>query len=236
MKGVSQDMSANRNTRINIAIDGPAGAGKSTVARKVASALEYVYVDTGAMYRAVTLSAQQSHILYEEEEKLKQHLQHLHIAFEPTSNGQLVILNNQDVTASIRSREVTSAVSHYAAIQCVRDYLGSLQRKMASDKGIVMDGRDIGTHVLPDAEVKIFLTASAKVRALRRYNELTSDNYVSLEQLEQEIIARDELDQTRTIAPLVQASDAILIDSSHLSIEEVVAQIVELGRKKLLEV
>ena len=229
-------MSANRKHRINIAIDGPAGAGKSTVARMVAAALGFVYVDTGAMYRAVTLSAQRNHITHEDIESLKSHLQHISLAFVPTNDGQLVLLNDLDVTASIRSREVTAAVSYYAAVSCVREYLGDLQRQMAIEKGIVMDGRDIGTHVLPDAEVKVFLTASAKVRALRRYKELTSDNYVSLEQLEKEIIARDELDQTRTIAPLVQAADAILIDSSQLTIEEVVSQIVELGRKKLSEV
>jgi len=222
--------------RINIAIDGPAGAGKSTVARKVAAELGYVYVDTGAMYRAVALHAQRNEIEPVQTSALQALVQTLDLKLMPTPTGQKILLHNEDVTELIRSREVTAQVSYYASNEAVRKKLGDMQRLLAKHKGIVMDGRDIGTHVLPDAELKIFLTASVEERALRRYRELTESNYIPLEQLEAEIAARDKLDETRDIAPLIQAEDALLLDSSHMTIEEVVAFIVKLGKSKLMGV
>lgn len=233
---LSISMSVQEVSRINIAIDGPAGAGKSTVARQVASRLGYVYIDTGAMYRAVTLQAQRNGIEAQHTTQLKQLVSNLHIQLVPSEVGQIIMVNHENVTSLIRTREVTTQVSHFAANEHVRAALSDMQRKLAEDKGIVMDGRDIGTHILPDAELKIFLTASVEQRALRRYKELTSDNYIPLEQLEAEIAMRDKLDETREIAPLIQAQDAILVDSSFMSIEEVTDFIVELGLKKLAEV
>ncbi|MEK3881476.1 (d)CMP kinase [Paenibacillus sp. PL2-23] len=221
--------------RINIAIDGPAGAGKSTVARMVAGQLGYVYIDTGAMYRAVTLSAQRQGITAKQDEALAQMLNELRIELEPSSNGQLIYVNGENVTQEIRSREVTRQVSYFAASGVVRQVLSGMQRELAVRKGVVMDGRDIGTHVLPDAELKVFLTASVQERAARRFKELPADQAVPLEQLEREIAERDSLDEQREISPLIKAKDAIELDSSHMTIDEVVAAIVKLGRTKLAE-
>lgn len=221
--------------RINIAIDGPAGAGKSTVARMVAGQLGYVYIDTGAMYRAVTLSAQRLSISAEQEEQLSDMLHKLQIELAPGANGQSIFVNSEDVTQLIRSREVTRQVSYFAASAVVRKVLSTMQRNMAERKGVVMDGRDIGTHVLPDAELKIFLTASVNERALRRFKELPTDQAVTLEQLEKEIAERDALDEQREISPLLKAKDAIELDSSHMTIDEVVGSIVKLSRTKLAE-
>lgn len=229
-------MTLTKVDRINIAIDGPAGAGKSTVARQVAAQLGYVYVDTGAMYRAVTLLAQRKGIEPSQSEALRALVRDIDLQLIPTAAGQMIMLHNEDVTEQLRSREVTAQVSHYASNEHVRTKLGEMQRQLAEQKGIVMDGRDIGTHVLPDAELKVFLTASVEERARRRHRELTESNYVPLKQLEEEIAARDKLDETREIAPLIQAGDAILLDSSHMSIEEVVAYIVKLSQSKLMEV
>jgi len=229
-------MTLTKVDRINIAIDGPAGAGKSTVARRVAVQLGYIYIDTGAMYRAVTLLAQHQGIDASQGEALRLLVQDIDLQLTPTATGQKIVLNNEDVTEQIRSREVTNQVSLYAANEHVRNKLGEMQRQLAQQKGIVMDGRDIGTHVLPTAELKVFLTASVEERARRRHRELTESNYVPLEQLEAEIAQRDKLDESRAIAPLVQASDAILLDSSDMNIEEVVAYIVKLSQSKLMEV
>lgn len=220
---------------INIAIDGPAGAGKSTVARKVASELAYVYVDTGAMYRAVTLYAQRNGISADAHDELTALANKIELKLVPSESGQRILLFDEDITSEIRSREVTSQVSLYAAHEQIRAVLGKMQRELAINKGIVMDGRDIGTHVLPDAELKVFLTASVAERALRRYKELTKDNYISLEMLKAEIAERDKIDESRSISPLIQAADALLIDSSHMSIEEVVELIVHLSHQKLAE-
>ncbi|GLX69004.1 (d)CMP kinase [Paenibacillus glycanilyticus] len=221
--------------RINIAIDGPAGAGKSTVARKVAEQLDYIYIDTGAMYRAVTLSAQRAEIEPRDGDKLAAHARTLDIKLAPGANGQAVFLNGENITDLIRSREVTLAVSHVAANETVRDLLGKLQRQLAVSKGVVMDGRDIGSHVLPNAELKIFLTASVQERALRRYKETADTQSITLEQLEQEIANRDRLDEQREISPLICAKDAIVLDSTSMSIDEVAATIVKLSRTKLAE-
>lgn len=221
--------------RMNIAIDGPAGAGKSTVARKVAEQLGYVYIDTGSMYRAVTLSAQRAGIEVSQTAKLAELVRSLEIELEPGEHGQSVFVNGEDVTALIRSREVTLQVSHIAANETVREVLGMLQRKLAERKGVVMDGRDIGSHVLPQAELKIFLTASVKERALRRYREIVDSQSITLEQLESEIAERDRLDEQRDISPLICAADAVVLDSTAMSIDEVIQTIVKLSRTKLAE-
>ncbi|MEV5028425.1 (d)CMP kinase [Paenibacillus sp. LPE1-1-1.1] len=220
---------------MNIAIDGPAGAGKSTVARKVAEQLGYVYIDTGSMYRAVTLSAQRAGIEVSQTAKLAELVRSLEIELEPGEHGQSVFVNGEDVTALIRSREVTLQVSHIAANETVREVLGMLQRKLAERKGVVMDGRDIGSHVLPQAELKIFLTASVKERALRRYREIVDSQSITLEQLESEIAERDRLDEQRDISPLICAADAVVLDSTAMSIDEVIQTIVKLSRTKLAE-
>jgi len=222
-------------SRINIAIDGPAGAGKSTVARKVAEQLGYVYIDTGAMYRAVTLSAQRAGITAGQTKELAELAQSLKLELEPGENGQSVYVNGENVTAGIRSREVTLEVSHIAANEAVRSMLSDLQRSLAERKGVVMDGRDIGTHVLPDAELKIFLTASVRERALRRHREIADTQPIALEQLEAEIAERDRLDEQREISPLICASDAVVMDSTSMTIEEVTSAIVKLGRTKMAE-
>ncbi|NMO96953.1 (d)CMP kinase [Paenibacillus lemnae] len=211
--------------RINIAIDGPAGAGKSTVARKVASRLQYIYVDTGAMYRAVTWFMQKEGISAENAVKVLQMVQNMVIELKPHENGQMVMLNGEDVTPYIRSLQVNAEVSRYAQIEDLRTHLVHLQRQMAMTKGVVMDGRDIGTTVLPDAEVKIFMTASVRERALRRFNELDKAEPITLEQLEADIARRDKLDEEREVSPLKKAEDAVTLDTTNMSIDEVVEYI-----------
>lgn len=227
--------SAVNNTRINIAIDGPAGAGKSTVARRVAQLFDYVYIDTGAMYRAITLAAIQSGVQAEPDLQLERLTKETEIRLEPGNPVQRVYVNGQDVTEAIRSREVTSLVSQISAVPMVREILVDKQRLLAARKGIVMDGRDIGTHVLPDAELKVFLTASVEQRALRRYEESGREQGITLAELEREIEERDRKDSEREVSPLVQAHDAVLVDTTKLPIEEVVAKIVELARAVLSE-
>lgn len=221
--------------RINIAIDGPAGAGKSTVARKVAETLNYIYIDTGAMYRAVTLSALNNGIKADDKEALSNHAENIAITLMPGAAGQVVLLNGEDVTSAIRSREVTLHVSQVSAVERVRLRLVAMQRQLAQSKGVVMDGRDIGSHVLPGAELKVFLTASVEERALRRFKELNGRDGISLEQLEREIAERDRKDQEREISPLVCAPDAIVLDSTSMTIDEVADNIVNLSRTKLAE-
>lgn len=221
-----------KQRKINVAIDGPAGAGKSTVARLVALALEYVYVDTGAMYRAVTLHMIRHGVRPEETELVARKAAELDIRLVPERNRQKVLLDGEDVTELIRSLEVNRQVSHFAKIERLRQMLVDMQRRLAAGKGVVMDGRDIGTQVLPDAEAKFFLTASVEERALRRYKEMEDCDHVSLEQLQREIAERDRLDEQRTVSPLVCASDAIRLDTTSMSIDDVVAHIVSYCRTK----
>lgn len=220
---------SNPEGRINIAIDGPAGAGKSTVARQVAKRLGYIYIDTGAMYRAVTLAALRSGIAADEADKLSKLVDQLDVRLEPGDPVQRVYLDGEDVTEAIRSRDVTGSVSAVAAIEAVRLSLVDKQRGLAAAKGVVMDGRDIGSHVLPDAELKVFLTASVQERAMRRFKESGEAQGIALEALEREIAERDRSDRERAISPLIQASDAVLIDSTTMTIEEVSSRITELG-------
>ena len=227
--------SSNAEGRINIAIDGPAGAGKSTVARQVAKRLDYIYIDTGAMYRAVTLAALRSGIAANESDKLSELVGGLDIRLEPGDPVQRVYLDDEDITEAIRSRDVTQSVSAVAAIEAVRLSLVDKQRELAAAKGVVMDGRDIGSHVLPDAELKVFLTASVRERAMRRFKESGEVQGVTLEALEREIAERDRSDRERAISPLIQAADAVLIDSTSLTIDEVSSRITELGLTKMAE-
>ncbi|MCA1294716.1 (d)CMP kinase [Paenibacillus sp. alder61] len=216
--------------KINIAIDGPAGAGKSTIARRVAGMLSYIYVDTGAMYRAATWYFQQLGIEPEDEEKVLQTVPNLVIELIPGEDGQRVSVNGQEATEEIRSLAVNAQVSRYAQIEGLRGRLVSLQRQMALRKGVVMDGRDIGTTVLPDAEVKVFMTASVEERARRRYKEMKERDQITLDQLIRDIDERDRLDREREISPLRQAEDAVLLDTTNMTPDEVAEAIVSMCR------
>lgn len=191
------------NKKISIAIDGPAAAGKSTVAKIAAEKLSYIYIDTGAMYRALTYKAIQKKLNLEDEEALYDTLLTTEIVLAPSENGQLVYLDQSDVTTAIRSAEVTNSVSIVAKQQKIREEMVKRQQALASNGGVVMDGRDIGTHVLPHAEVKVFLLASVDERAERRHAENLEKGFPSdLEKLKQEIALRDKIDSEREIAPL----------------------------------
>lgn len=218
--------------KFNVALDGPAGAGKSTVARMVAKELDYVYVDTGAMYRTITWKALREGLSMEDADGIAELAASTRISLKPGPLGQTVCADGLDVTEEIRSQEINRHVSLIAAIPAVRDILVRMQKEMAAGKGVVMDGRDIGTSVLPDAEVKVFLTASARKRAERRYLELKVQE-MSLDELEQDIRRRDQLDCGRKVSPLRQAEDAVLLDSTDMTLEEVVHAVLELCRTKM---
>ncbi|WP_019419175.1 (d)CMP kinase [Paenibacillus profundus] len=213
--------------RMNIAIDGPAGAGKSTVARLVARELGYVYIDTGAMYRAVSLHMTRVCIRPDETDALSEEMKCLRIELRPEAERQFVFLNGEDVTDAIRTSEMSRLASLYAQVGVVREQLVEMQRQMAKRKGVVMDGRDIGTHVLPDAEMKWFITASVEERARRRYEEWKDKENASLEHFIQEIADRDRQDETREVSPLKQAEDAVLLDTTGMTIADVVRVIVD---------
>ncbi|SDC39663.1 cytidylate kinase [Paenibacillus sp. UNCCL117] len=220
--------------KFNIAIDGPAGAGKSTIARLVAGALGFVYVDTGAMYRAVTWRILEEGLQPDQTDEMISLTQQTDIRLAPGQNGQAVFVDGREVTGMIRSPEVTGNVSRISAIAGIRAVLTRKQKEMAAGLGIVMDGRDIGSHVLPDAEVKVFLTASVRIRAERRLKEIRdSQPGVTLEQLMSDIAQRDRMDEQREASPLVKAPDAVLIDTSDLSIDEVVHRILELAGSRV---
>ena len=221
-------------TNIQIAIDGPASAGKSTIAKILASNLKYVYVDTGAMYRTITLAAKQAGISYDDEQSITELLDTTDIRFEPGTPVQHVFLNNQEVTSLIRSTEVTNNVSLVSSYAAVRENLVERQRAIASHDNVIMDGRDIGTTVLPKAQVKIFLVASVEERAQRRYRENVSKGIATdLDTLRKEIEARDYKDSHRQISPLVQAKDAILVDTTGQTIEQVVDEITKIIKNSL---
>ncbi len=221
------------NTNTNIAIDGPAGAGKSTVAKMVAKKLGYIYVDTGAMYRAMALYLLREKICAEDISGIEQACELADISIDYQDGEQVVLLNGENVNGLIRTEEVGNMASASSVNAKVRKKLVALQQKLAEQKNVVMDGRDIGTKVLPDATVKVFLTASTGVRAERRYDELTEKGEkCNLAAIEQDIADRDKRDMTRTISPLVQAEDAVVIDSSNLSIQEVVDKIIEMSTEE----
>ncbi len=212
-----------------IAIDGPAGAGKSTIAKLVAKELNAIYIDTGAMYRAMALYLLRNHIDIEDEKAMAECVASADISIRFVDGEQQVWLNGENVNGLIRTEEVSAMASVSSAKGVVRVKLVDLQRKLAEDHDVVMDGRDIGTHVLPNAKPKIFLTASSKVRAKRRYDELTArGESCDLDTIEKDIIERDERDKNREISPLRQAEDAILVDTSDMTIDQVKEKIISL--------
>lgn len=213
----------------NIAIDGPAGAGKSTIAKKLAADLGYVYVDTGAMYRAMAYYFLQNNIAADDEAAISAACPDVNVTIEYKDGAQQVILNGENVNGVIRNEEVGNMASATSVYPVVRTKLIELQRQLAAKQSVIMDGRDIGTVVLPDANVKIYLTASSKVRAKRRYDELTAKGEkCDLDAIEQDIIDRDYRDMHRETSPLKQADDAVLLDSSDLDIDGVVAKMKEI--------
>lgn len=213
----------------NIAIDGPAGAGKSTIAKKLAADLGYVYVDTGAMYRAMAYYFLQNNIAADDEAAISAACPDVNVTIEYKDGAQQVILNGENVNGVIRNEEVGNMASATSVYPVVRTKLVELQRQLAAKQSVIMDGRDIGTVVLPDANVKIYLTASSKVRAKRRYDELTAKGEkCDLDAIEQDIIDRDNRDMHRETSPLKQADDAVLLDSSDLDIDGVVAKMKEI--------
>lgn len=218
---------------INIAIDGPAGAGKSTIAKKVAKNRGYIYVDTGAMYRAMALYLIRENIESKDSAAIEAACENADISIEYRGGEQVVLLNGENVNAFLRTEEVGNMASASSVNGKVRAKLQQLQQKLAASADVVMDGRDIGTAVLPNADVKIYLTASSLVRAKRRHAELLAKGEeADIAQIEADIIERDHRDMTRELNPLTQAEDAVLVDSSNMTIDEVVACIEEIIVKK----
>ena len=224
--------------KITIAIDGHSSCGKSTMAKDLAQKIGYVYIDTGAMYRAVTLYAMRHGLISEgkvKAEALQEEMSHISISFQLNAETKRpdTYLNGEYVEREIRTMEVSHHVSQIAALPFVRTAMVEMQREMGKEKGVVMDGRDIGTNVLKDAQVKIYLTASVETRAKRRYEELKAKGTLCrLEEIERDIAERDDRDMHREIAPLKQAEDAVYLDSSELSIQQVVDRIKEIIKSK----
>lgn len=219
---------------INIAIDGPAGAGKSTIAKTVSKALGYIYVDTGALYRTVGLNALRKGVDTKDAEGVIATLDGLEVSLRFVDNEQRVFLGEEDVSTAIRQNEVSMAASNVSAIPKVREFLFDLQRDIAKKNNCLMDGRDIGTVVLPDAQIKLFLTASAEARADRRYKELIEKGQtVDYDVILQEIKDRDYQDSHREIAPLKQADDAILVDSTEMNLQETIDYMLNLIKERI---
>lgn len=213
----------------NIAIDGPAGAGKSTIAKIVAKKLGFIYVDTGAMYRTMALACYRAGIKAEEEEKVVAKCNEVNITLGYENDTQKVYLDGEDVSELIRQEVIGNMTSAIAVYPPVRKILVAMQQKLAQEKDVVMDGRDIGTAVLPNADLKIYLTASSRTRAERRYKELTEKGQVcDIDEIESDIKERDFRDMNRDVSPLVQAEDAVLVDSSDMNIDQVVEAIITL--------
>ena len=217
----------------NIAIDGPAGAGKSTIAKQLAKELSFIYVDTGAMYRSMALYFMRNDIAKEDEAAISDACKTVEVSIAYENGEQQVLLNGENVSKEIRKEEVAKMASATSVYKEVRKKLVELQQKLAADKDVIMDGRDIGTCVLPNAQVKIYLTASVETRAERRYQELQEKGAAcDLEVIKKDIADRDYQDMHREISPLKQAEDAILVDSSDMGIEEVVETIKNIYREK----
>ncbi len=217
----------------NIAIDGPAGAGKSTIAKNIARELQFIYVDTGAMYRAIALHLLRKGADGGDSEAVASACRSAEVSITYRGGEQIVLLNGEDVTSCLRTEEVSRMASVGAANPAVREKLLSLQRNLAAAQSVVMDGRDIGTTVLPGADVKIYLTASSEARAHRRYLELKEKGEsCDPEEIRREIEERDLRDMNREISPLRQAEDAVLVDSSNMTIEEVTAELLRIFREK----
>jgi cytidylate kinase len=217
-----------------IAIDGPAGAGKSSAARQAAQKLQFVYVDTGAMYRTIALYMLENRVDTDDEDALKAALDSIRIELKYNDGVQCMYLNGEDVSDRIRTPEVSAKASVVAAIPAVRAKLLDLQRNMAASQNVLMDGRDIGTNILPDAELKIYLTASVEERARRRFLELTQKGEeCSLEEIQKDIADRDWRDMHRETAPLKQAEDAVYLDTSDMTLDEVVERITQLAEERM---
>ena len=215
---------------INIAIDGPAGAGKSTIAKMVSKKLGYIYVDTGALYRTIALFITENNI---PDEEIETALEKADVSLRFIDGAQRVFLGDRDVSDLIRTPEISMAASRTSAIPAVRKYLFGTQQKIAAENNVIMDGRDIGTVVLPNADVKIFLTASAEERANRRFKELSEKpNCPCYEEILSDIIERDRQDMTREISPLKQAEDAVLVDTTELDLEQSAEAIVKIITEK----
>lgn len=213
----------------NIAIDGPAGAGKSTIARAVAAKLGYIYVDTGAMYRAMALHFIRRNIGAGDQAAIERAVQDADVSIRYEDGVQKVLLNGEDVSGLIRTEAVGNMASASSGYGAVREKLVALQKELASRENVVMDGRDIGTCVLPHADVKIYLTASSQVRAERRYKELLEKGQqADLQEIEADIIKRDYQDMHRENSPLKQAEDAVLVDSSDMTLDQVIARFLEI--------
>ena len=214
----------------NIAIDGPAGAGKSTIAKKIAKELGFIYFDTGAMYRAIAYLCIQNGVT-DEQERMEELCARADIRIVYEEGEQQIMLDGENITAFLRTEEVSNMASVVAANPGVREKLVEIQKNTGANENVVMDGRDIGTVVLPNADLKIYLTASSKTRALRRYKELTERQVAcNIEDIEKDIIERDERDMTREVSPLRKAEDAVLVDTSDMGIDEVVSHILALYR------
>lgn len=218
---------------INIAIDGPAGAGKSTIAKMVSAQLGYIYVDTGALYRTIALYISENHIA---DEDIAASLENADVSLRFIDGAQRVFLGGRDVSDLIRTPEISMEASRTSAIPAVREYLFGTQQKIARENNVIMDGRDIGTVVLPDADVKIFLTASPEERAMRRYKELAEKpDCPRYEDILKDIIERDYNDMHRATAPLRQADDAVLVDTTHLTLDESAQEIVRIIKETIGE-
>ena len=218
---------------VNIAVDGPSGAGKSTLARRLAARLGYIYVDTGALYRAIAYDMIQHHA--ETEQEITERLPQLHITIDYQDSVQHVYVNGADVSGLIRTPEVSMGASRVSALPAVRQFLFDLQQRLAREHSVVMDGRDIGTVVLPDADVKIFLTASAEKRAQRRFLELEEKQpgVQSYEDVLRDVIRRDEQDMNRAVSPLKQAEDAVLVDTTDADLAQSEQMLLDVCKEKL---
>jgi cytidylate kinase len=217
----------------NIAIDGPAGAGKSTIAKSIAKKLQFIYVDTGSMYRAVALYMIRQQINPEDDTTITNACNNIDVTIAYVNGEQQVILNGENVNNLIRTEEVGKMSSAFAKHKAIRTKMVELQRNLAAKANVIMDGRDIGTVVLPDADLKVYLTASTNERARRRWNELNDKGIAcDFNEIEQDIIARDTQDMNREISPLRQAKDAVLVDSSNMNIDQVIDTIIRLYQDK----
>jgi len=209
---------------LKIAVDGPAGAGKSTVSKMVAEKLNLFYIDTGAMYRAITYALLKNNIDLHNETQIENFIKSINFSLKknPETNEMKIFINGKSVNEELRKKIIDLNVSLVSSYKCVRDFLVKLQQELGKNYNVILDGRDIGTVVFPDADFKFYLDASVDVRAKRRLNDAKNKEQRSIEEIKNEIIERDKLDSTREISPLKKANDAIYIDTSHLSIEEVV--------------
>ena len=220
--------------KIAIAIDGPAGAGKSSISKVVANELGYLYIDTGAMYRGVTWAVLDSHVDVKNQKDVESLLPSLDLTLEPTANACKVFVKGQDVTDLIRQQQINENVSTIASYKGVREYLVERQQAMAAVGGVILDGRDIGSVVLPKAELKIYLTASVDARAKRRWLEVKgTSNEQSLEDIKNNVESRDEMDENRDESPLVCVEDAIVVDSSNMTFDETVEHILHLVQERI---